>query len=324
MAADPIRVALAGPGAIGERHLMAVREAGGQVSAVVSPIGAEAAVFADRYDIPIHAPALGQVLDRPEVDAVILASPSQVHNEQAMQSLAAGKPVLCEIPCGLSLGDAQKLAHMADSAGLPTMVAHTYRFAAPHRELRRRIESDRFAVRHFVSHHLNLRHENVGWTGRRRVWVDDVLWHHGGHEVDLALWFLDTTSVAVAGQVGPVWPGNGHHMDFAAVLVAPDGDLASIAMSYHSRVRAGTFTLIGEDETYAVRDGVLVCNGETVLDAGGFDGMMKAAMVLQAREFFAAITEQRRPICSIHDIVPTMEVLEELASRRLQPVGGGL
>jgi 2-hydroxy-4-carboxymuconate semialdehyde hemiacetal dehydrogenase len=310
-----VSVALVGPGAIGERHLWALREAGARVDVIVGADDAEASGFAAQYGIVHSYSRLEEALGRTDIDAVVIATPSQLHAGQTAAALASGRPVLCEVPCALSLNEAVRLLELSGATGNALMIAHTYRFAAPYAALRDRIEDGGFAVRHLVWNQLNLRQENVGWTGRQRTWTDDVLWHHGGHAVDLALWYLGTDDVVVHGRSGPEWSGNGNHMDVAAVLEAPDGDLATLALSYHSRKPTNSFLVIGEEHTFSIDNGVLEMDGSVLLDTGGFDVMMRAAMVAQARDFLAVVADGQQPRFSITDALPTMRVLDQLQSK---------
>ena len=70
------------------------------------------------------------------------------------------------------------------------MVCHTQRYAAPLIQARRMIASGEVRPRAMVSRYLLDKRENVSWTGRRRSWTDNLLWHHGCHAVDAALWLL--------------------------------------------------------------------------------------------------------------------------------------
>lgn len=319
---NDINVALVGPGAIGERHLRALRARGGRVNAVVSRYADEAAAFAAEHGIDVHTTDLDAVLARSDIDAVVLASPSPFHHDQALACLRAGKPVMSEIPYALDLPGAIELVEVAEQTGLQATVAHSFRFAAPYQEIRRRVEQGRLDIRHVTVQQLSLRHDNVGWTGRKRDWVDDLLWHHGGHVIDLALWFLDTADVEVLGVVGPDWPGNGTYMDVSATLVAPDRDIASFALSYHSRASGGSMVIIGEDETYTVRDGALVCNGALVssgdghLGSGGYDAMMADAWAAQDGEFLDSIRAGRKPSFDLGDALPAMRAMAKIAATR--------
>ena len=111
---NDINVALVGPGAIGERHLRALRTRGGRVNAVVSRYADEAEAFAAEHGIDVHTTDLDAVLARSDVDAVVLASPSPFHHDQALACLLAGKPVMSEIPYALDLAGA------TDSSRSPT------------------------------------------------------------------------------------------------------------------------------------------------------------------------------------------------------------
>jgi 2-hydroxy-4-carboxymuconate semialdehyde hemiacetal dehydrogenase len=100
------------------------------------------------------------------------------------------------------------------------------------------------------------------------------------------------------------------------VLVAPDGDLASLALSYHSRVSFGNLVVVGEDQTFELRRGQLLCNGETIVDVGSWEDMMRDAQAAQDREFLDSLRQGRAPSFTIHDTLPTMRILDKLSSGR--------
>lgn len=311
-----VGVGISGPGAIGACHARAVAAAGARVVAVSGPKRDDAASFAAEHGVGRVYDEYEALVADPEVTAVIVASPSPVHTEQTIAALRAGKHVLCEIPAGLGLAAAAEVVQVAAAADRRAAVGHTLRFWAPHRRVRAAVESGELRIRHVIGHSLRLRQRDVGWTGRARDWTDSVLWHQGGHLVDAALWFLDATDVEVLGTGGPAWPGNGRQMDVGAVLVAPSGDLATLSLSYHSRVALDDFLLIAEDRTWALRDGRLLEGDDVLVDSPGADATQERAIEAQDREFLSAIDSGRRPDVVVADVLPAMRVLQSLENAR--------
>ncbi len=313
-------VALVGPGAIGERHLASLRRAGAAVSVIVGKERAEAEMFAAEHGIDQWSDDLGATLTDPEIDAVVLATPTPLHARQVRACLSAGKSVLCEIPYATSLSEAQEIAAEAEAADVVAMACHTFRFARPYVHLHDVIMNGELEVRHIVATQLSRRHANIGWTGRQRDWVDDVLWHHGGHVFDSVLWFMGQPAPWVRGTVGPTWPGSGTYMDVAAVLEAPDRAVASISLTYHSRVTSSRIIVIGEEDTYELTGGILQRNGETIVDCGDWETMMRDAQAVQDRTFIAAIAEHNiHPTCGLRDVLPTMQALDRVATDSVRP-----
>lgn len=307
-----MRVALVGPGAIGEKHLDALREADADLSVVVGPDRAATVAFAADHDIAAIESDFRNVLSRDDIDAVVISSPSPVHAEQSRMALAARKHVLCEVPAGLTLAEVRNVAAEAARAERQVMVCHTTRFWAPVLELRRRIDEGSFSAAHVIARSTILRQENVGWTGVVRDWVDDVLWHHGAHLVDTALWLLAEQASVVSGVRGPDWHGSGKHMDVGVSLATPSGRIASLSLSYHARIAVSDYLVIGEDETYEIRNGELwssdgvVVGGETVAE------VQDAAIRAQDKAFVDAIASGTTATPSIADVLPAMEILEAI------------
>ena len=114
-----------------------------------------------------------------------------------------GKHVQVEIPMALTLKDSQRIVDAAKAAGKVCMVTHTRRFSSPHREIRRRIQEGTFHLHHMVVETYFFRRTNLNMHGQPRSWVDNLLWHHGCHSVDLAHWILDEPTGRSGARRGP-------------------------------------------------------------------------------------------------------------------------
>jgi 2-hydroxy-4-carboxymuconate semialdehyde hemiacetal dehydrogenase len=231
-----------------------------------------------------------------------------MHPEQTLLALSKGKHVEVEIPMSLNLSDAERMLDASKKSGKVCMVTHTRRFSSPHREIRRWIRDGSFHLHHMVVETYFFRRTNLNMHGQSRSWVDNLLWHHGCHSVDLAHWILDEPNFSVWGQKGPDHPNLGIPMDMTVGMKSKKGPIFSMAMSFNNRGPFGGFyRYIGEEETYKVyRDAMTDSEGKDV----ALDSV--AAFDRQDLEFVTAIREAREPESSVASCVPTMALLDKI------------
>ncbi|MDB6001851.1 MAG: 4-carboxy-2-hydroxymuconate semialdehyde dehydrogenase [Rhizobacter sp.] len=309
--AQPVNIALAGEGAIAQQHMEALSHLPGvKVVVLTGGVADDTRAFAARWAIADWSLSLADALVRPDVDAVVLATPSGLHAAQAQACLAADKHVLIEIPMALNLTQAEHLADSAARSQRVAMVAHTRRFNPPHRELRRQITSGVFHLQHLVSETYFFRRSNENAAGQPRSWTDDLLWHHACHSVDLAMWLLDDPDMQVWAHHGPLSPTLGIPMDLSIGMRSPrhGGALVTLALSFNNRGPFGGFyRYIGEEETYrAHRDELLDSRGQVVATEGA------SGITRQDAEFIAAIRESRMPESSVAACLPAMRLLDRI------------
>jgi 2-hydroxy-4-carboxymuconate semialdehyde hemiacetal dehydrogenase len=304
-----MKICLAGTGAMGEIHMKALQKIDGvEVMSVASRTDEGGKKFAEQWRIPFHSTNLEQCVERPGIDAVILTTPSEQHADQTVMALGKYKHVQVEIPMSLNLPDAERIVAAAEQSGRVCMITHTRRFSAPHREIRRRIREGTFHLHHMVVETYFFRRTNLNMHGQPRSWVDNMLWHHGCHSVDIAQWILDEPNWDVWGQKGPDHPALGIPMDLTVAMKSRKGPLFSMAMSFNNKGPFGGFyRYIGEEETYKVyRDAMTDSEGKDVpLDA-------TPAFDRQDVEFTSAIREGRQPESSAASCLPTMALLDRI------------
>jgi 2-hydroxy-4-carboxymuconate semialdehyde hemiacetal dehydrogenase len=308
-------IALIGYGAIAEMHADALAALGHTPVTVAGPKATEAEAFAARRGIPSWGTDVAAAIEDPRVGAVILATPSPVHADQAALALRSGRHVLVEIPLALSSAEGQSLVDQAHDAGLVLSVCHTLRYWEPFDRLHAWLREGDHQVKHVVARACSLRLENVGWTGRQRSWTDDLLWHHGGHVIDEVLRLLPGSVEDVAATVGPVWEGSGLPMDYAISLRTDANAIASIALSYNARLGASDYLVITDRDTVSVAGAeVRAASGPIVtgLDAAA---VQEAAVLAQDRDFLAAIAEARSPIADGAAILPVLRVQQRVADQ---------
>ena len=294
---------------MGAIHMKALANiAGVEVVSVNSRTEQGGKAFAAEWGIPHYSTSLETSIDRPGVDAVILTTPSSMHADQTIMALDRGKHVQVEIPMSLNLPDAERIVDAATRCGKICMVTHTRRFASPHREIRRRVQEGTFHLHHMVVETYFFRRENTNMHGQARSWVDNLLWHHGCHSVDLAQWILGDPHFEVWGQKGPDHPVLGIPMDMTVGMKSRNGPLFSMAMSFNNKGPFGGFyRYIGEEDTFKVyRD--------SITDSDGHEIPLEAtpAFDRQDVEFTTAIREGREPESSARSCLPTMALLDRI------------
>jgi 2-hydroxy-4-carboxymuconate semialdehyde hemiacetal dehydrogenase len=304
-----MKICLAGTGAMGATHVKALQKLDDvQVVSVASRTAEGGKAFANEWHIPFHSTNLEECIDRPGIDAVILTTPSDQHAEQTILALRKGKHVQVEIPMSLNLPDAQRMLEAANKSGKICMVTHTRRFSSPHREIHRRIREGTFHLHHLVVETYFFRRTNLNMHGQPRSWVDNLLWHHACHSVDIAYWVTGDPNWTVWGQKGPNHPELGIPMDLTVAMKSTKGPLFTMAMSFNNKGPFGGFyRYIGEEDTYKVyRDTMTDSEGKEV----PLDGV--AAFDRQDVEFVSAIREKRQPESSAASCVPTMALLDRI------------
>ena len=181
-----ITVALAGAGAFGTKHLDAIALIDGVEC--VSVVGRElekTKQVAVKYGVNHVATDLSESLALKEVDAVILCTPTQMHAEQSIACLNAGKHVQVEIPLADSLAGAESVAALAKTSGLVAMCGHTRRFNPSHQYVHNKITAGEFNIQQMDVQTYFFRRTNMNALGQARGWTDHLLWHHAAHTVDL-------------------------------------------------------------------------------------------------------------------------------------------
>jgi 2-hydroxy-4-carboxymuconate semialdehyde hemiacetal dehydrogenase len=308
-----IHVALAGAGAFGIKHLDAIKQI--PDVKVISVIGREydkTKEVADKYGIAHVGTELSESLKLKELDAVILATPTQMHAEQSMACLKAGKHVQVEIPLCDSLKDGQAVAALQKQTGKVAMCGHTRRFNPSHQWVRKRIVAGEFNIQQMDVQTYFFRRTNMNALGQPRSWTDHLLWHHAAHTVDLFAYQARSPIVKANAIQGPIHPALGIAMDMSIQLKAANGAICTLSLSFNNEGPLGTFfRYIGDSGTYIARYDDLFNGKDEKIDVSKVDLSMNG-IELQDREFFTAIREGREPNASVAQVLPCYEVLHQL------------
>ena len=314
-----IKVALAGAGAFGIKHLDAIKLiAGVEVVSLVSRDPAKTKEVADKYGIAHVSTDLAESLAMKEVDAVILCTPTQMHAAQAIACMNAGKHVQVEIPLADSLAGAEAVAALQQKTGLVAMCGHTRRFNPSHQWLHRKIGAGEFNIQQMDVQTYFFRRSNMNALGQPRSWTDHLLWHHAAHTVDLFAYQTGGEIVAANALQGPIHPGLGIAMDMSIQLKSSTGAICTLSLSFNNDGPLGTFfRYIGDTGTYIARYDDLIDAKDNKIDVSQVDVSMNG-IELQDREFFAAIREGREPNASVAQVLPCYRILDKL-EKQLAP-----
>ncbi|MES2412681.1 MAG: Gfo/Idh/MocA family oxidoreductase [Pseudomonadota bacterium] len=308
-----IKVALAGAGAFGIKHLDGIKNIDGvEVVSLVSRDLEKTKEVADKYGIKHVTTDLNDSLALKEVDAVILCTPTQMHADQTMACLKAGKHVQVEIPLADTLKGAQAVVDMAKTSGLVAMCGHTRRFNPSHQYVHKEITAGKFNIQQLDVQTYFFRRTNMNAMGQARSWTDHLLWHHAAHTVDLFAYQCGSPIVKANAIQGPIHPVLGIAMDMSIQLKAANGAICTLSLSFNNDGPLGTFfRYIGDTATYLARYDDLFNGKDEKIDVSKVDVSMNG-IELQDREFFAAIREGREPNSSVAKVLPCYQVLHDL------------
>ncbi len=309
-----MRLCVAGAyGAFGMKHLDALDNIEGvTVTSVMGPSEDKIKALAEARGIGHSATDLNECLKRDDVDAVILATPTQLHAEQAIASMRAGKPVLIEIPMAGSLADSEEICRVQKETGVLAMAGQVRRFNPSHQWIHAKIAAGELKVQQMDVQTYFFRRTNMNAKGEPRSWTDHLLWHHACHTVDLFQYQTGEVVSDCFGLEGPHHPELGIAMDMSIGMKTPSGAICTLSLSFNNDGPLGTFfRYICDNGTYIARYDDLYDGRENQIDLSDV-AVSNNGIELIDREFIAAIKEGREPNGSVHDTLDAMRTLDRI------------
>jgi len=308
-----IKVALAGAGAFGIKHLDGIQKIDGvEVVSLISRDLTKTQEVAQKYGIAHATTNLNDALAIKEVDAVILCTPTQMHAAQALACLDAGKHVQVEIPLCDIYTEGVRVVERQKETGLIAMCGHTRRFNPSHQWVNKKITAGEFNIQQMDVQTYFFRRTNMNALGQPRSWTDHLLWHHAAHTIDLFTYQVGSPVVQAHAIQGPIHPTLGIAMDMSIQLKAANGAICTLSLSFNNDGPLGTFfRYIGDTGTYIARYDDLFNGKEEPIDVSKVAVSMNG-IELQDREFFSAIAEGREPNSSVASVLPCYEVMHQL------------
>jgi 2-hydroxy-4-carboxymuconate semialdehyde hemiacetal dehydrogenase len=308
-----MRVALAGAGAFGIKHLDGLLNIDDvQITSIVSRRLDQAEEVAQKYGASHATTNLDETLARDDVDVVILCTPTQMHAEQSIASMRAGKHVQVEIPLCDRWEDALAVEAVQKETGRICMVGHTRRFNPSHQWVHNKIVAGDLNISQMDVQTYFFRRTNINALGQARSWTDHLLWHHAAHTVDLFQYQTGEKVVVANAVEGPMHPELGIAMDMSIQLQTEGGKICTLSLSFNNDGPLGAFfRYICDNGTYIARYDDLYTGNDEQIDVSKVAVSMNG-IELQDREFIAAIRERREPNSSIASVLDCYRVLGEL------------
>ena len=308
-----MKIAVVGPGAFGIKHLDGLKNIDGvEVTALVGRTREKTQAVADQYGIAKVSTDLDEVLAIPDIDAVILCTPTQQHASEAIRCMKAGKHVQVEIPLADSWADAEAVMATQLDTGKVCMVGHTRRFNPSHQYVHNQIQAGELNVQQMDVQTYFFRRKNINAKGEPRSWTDHLLWHHAAHTVDLFAYQANSPIIKANAIQGPIHPELGIALDMSIQMQAENGAICTLSLSFNNDGPLGTFfRYICDNATYIARYDDLVNGKEEPIDVSNVAVSMNG-IELQDREFIAAIQEGREPNSSVAKVLPCYKVLYDL------------
>jgi 2-hydroxy-4-carboxymuconate semialdehyde hemiacetal dehydrogenase len=308
-----VNVAVVGLGAFGQKHLDALANIpNAKIKYVAHSKQDVADEVAAKYGADRGFADYAELLAQPDLDAVILATPTQMHHAQTIQALNAGKHVQVEIPMGDNLAGVQEIVNLQQATGLIAMAGHTRRFNPSHQYVHNLIKAGELNIQQMDVQTYFFRRTNTNALGNPRSWTDHLLWHHAAHTVDLFQYQTGEKIVKANAIQGPKHPELGIAMDMSIQLRTESGKICTLSLSFNNDGPLGTFfRYICDNGTYIARYDDLVTGKEEPIDVSTVAVSMNG-IELQDREFVTAIDEGREPNASVASVLPCYIVLDQL------------
>lgn len=254
-----IKFGVIGCGRIAKRHLDLLgggQIAGAQLVAICDNVPERLAAAKAKHDVTAYG-SLDAMLADPEVEVVVVLTPSGMHAEHAIAAAQAGKHVLVEKPMALRLADADAMITACDRARVKLFVVKQNRLNVPVVKAREALDSGRFGRLVLGTVRVRWRrdqsyYDQDSWRG---TWAQDggVLANQASHHVDLLEYFMgDVVSVHARASRALV---NIEAEDTAiATLQFANGALGIIEATNATRPRdlEGSLSVLGEGGTVVI------------------------------------------------------------------------
>jgi myo-inositol 2-dehydrogenase/D-chiro-inositol 1-dehydrogenase len=303
------RLGLVGAGRMGRTHLRALEGSTAvAVTAVVEPVASARAAIADTGRAVFEHVA--QLLDAGGIDGVLITAPSDRHLEIVTQVAAAGLPILCEKPCGLSSAEIRSAEEVVERHGVPFQVAYWRRYVPALQALRTRIRDGELGDTHLFA--------SFQWDGQPpsaafRDHSGGIFIDMGVHEFDQIRW-LSGQDLGESSVVSPPLSedvGGGKDVD-SAQAIAPLSGGATAFVSLGRYFPGGDMARV---EVFGTLDAVRI----DFLDPKDGERAQLDALVRQAEGFATFATGGPRSGASIQDAAAALEAAER-ASAAILPL----
>ena len=183
---EPIRVGVIGAGDISGYHLAGLDAAGGATVKVISGRRAErVAATAERFGVPDYVTDYVKILDRDDIDAVVIATPERSHEPIAAAAAAAGKAILLQKPVAESAKACERIIAAAANADVDLQASFMHRFFEETVYTRDLIQSGKLGTVFSARMRNATPGPDADWYYDPEIAAGGVVWCLGVHGIDL-------------------------------------------------------------------------------------------------------------------------------------------
>ena len=307
-----MKLALIGPGAMGEEHALAFARLGGvEPYLVAGPHRDSLEAFASQHGFTRTSLDPFAAIADPTVDIVVIASPNAAHYQQAKAAIELGKHVLIEIPMALELAEAEELAALAAASESVVMAAHISRYYPAVQRLKRSVAAEELTLRHLICSMGTDKRQNRNWKGAERDWVDDLLWHHGMHVLDVVLELNAGAELSgFSVQAGGRHQVHGGVMDLGVGLRFASGALATVALTYNAGAQFTRYTVVADELFSELAQDAPGAGRADLTENRPFADLVDA----QDSDFLAACRAGTAAPIPLTSVLPVMRLVDDLAT----------
>jgi predicted dehydrogenase len=330
-----LRIGVIGCGRIAQAHLAAIEFLKEEVDLVaVTDVDEKRAREAkERFGAKYFIPRFEDLLNHPEIEAVVIPLPNHLHHPVILQAARAKKHILVEKPMALNAKQAQEMVEEAKKNDITLMVGQSRRFSDAVFELQRRLPEIGELFRIQISFLVHFPTPPTGWWKRSEEAGGLVILLQGSHSLDSILTWIKKIPRQVctfSSRRNIQWEGE----DEADILLSFDqGELASVHLSLSTNPELHEAILVGTKGVMKLTEYStgkpfgfgyhLNLNGKRILS----EEQIPSNYTLQLKEFIEALRNGRSPIASGEEVLNTMTVLDAARlsekERRIVRVGEG-
>jgi predicted dehydrogenase len=271
-----VRIGVIGTGQMGAIHALAAQDSAGATLVAVAG-GSRAPGLAQRLGVELEDDP-SRLIERTDIDAVVIATPHTVHLPQVKEAAAAGKHVFLEKPMGLSVADCDEMIAACDAAGVRLMVAHITRFLEAATRAHDLVAEGAIGEPRMAhAERLVDGYPNSGWPLDPAEGSAFLDW--GSHGCDILRWMIGAEPEVAFGRVATYRGGQPAALSAMATFGFAGGRMGSVWQSYEM---PGPGVLARARYVVAGSEGTVDCHayGQLSIDRGG-----RSEVVYRAEDF---------------------------------------
>lgn len=312
-----VNISIVGLGSIAEYHLCSFKKLSGvNLRAVMSRKKESIERVIDKYKVETGFQDYHELLSDTKTDAIVICTPNNLHFEMAKEALNSGKHVLVEKLMASNLKEAKELCRLAEKKKRILMVAMTVRFTPQYMGAFHSLQKGEIGeILQIIIRWLEKKTIGVNWE-RKKVPVDEktstVLYHHGSHMLDAALWFAndEIKEVHVVGSKHQIL-----NDDISVLIKTKKGILITSVHSFNSSQKIHDVVVVGTKGVIEIKGyEQLKVNGQIRIDTTWKKGL-EQGVDAQAKEFVKSIQTNRPPIASGKNLFVSFKTLEKAYSQ---------